>query len=306
MLVGYGAGTGNDLYLRLLARHIGKYIPGKPVMAPENMPGAGGIVMFNYLYNVAPRDGTLIAHPSRSLVTEPLYGNAQARYDAQKFGWLGSMNRDVALCTTWGKSGIKTIDDAKRREVAVGSTGSSAESNYFAKLLNATLGTKFKTVLGYADSGTVGIAMERGEIDGYCGFTWAAIKSARPSWIAQKQVNVLVQLSLNKHPELPDVPLIADLAPDEASRQIFTLAFGAQKMGRPVATTPDVPPERLDALRRAFDATMKDADFREDARRSGLEVEGPITGEEVDAVLRDIYATPKAIVQRFEAIRNEK
>src|SRR5215475_13266943 len=131
MLVGYGVGTGNDLYLRLLARHMGKYIPGKPVMAPENMPGAGGIVMFNYLYNVAPRDGTLIAHPSRSLVTEPLYGNAQARYDAQKFGWLGSMNRDVALCTTWGKSGIKTLDDAKRREVAVGSTGSSAESNFF-------------------------------------------------------------------------------------------------------------------------------------------------------------------------------
>jgi hypothetical protein len=160
--------------------------------------------MFNYLYNVAPRDGTLIAHPSRSLVTEPLYGNAQARYDAQKFGWLGSMNRDVALCTTWGKSGIRTIEDAKRREVAVGSTGASAESNYFAKLLNAVLGTKFKTVLGYADSAAVGIAMERGELDGYCGFTWAAIKSARPNWLENKQVNVLVQLSLNKHPELPE------------------------------------------------------------------------------------------------------
>jgi tripartite-type tricarboxylate transporter receptor subunit TctC len=306
MLVGYGAGTGNDLYLRLLARHIGKHIPGKPTMAPENMPGAGGIVMFNYLYNVAPRDGTLIAHPSRSLVTEPLYGNAQARYDAQKFGWLGSMNRDVALCTTWGKSGIRTIEDAKRREVAVGSTGASAESNYFAKLLNAVLGTKFKTVLGYADSAAVGIAMERGELDGYCGFTWAAIKSARPNWLENKQVNVLVQLSLNKHPELPDVPLIADLATDEASRQIFTLAFGAQKMGRPVSTTPGVPAERLDALRRAFDATMRDPDFREDAKRNGLEVEGPITGEEVDATLAEIYATPKAIVQKYEAIRNEK
>src|SRR5262245_56025222 len=180
MLVGYGVGTGNDLYLRLLARHIGKYIPGKPTMVPENMPGAGGIVMFNHLYNVAARDGTVLAHPSRSLVTEPLYGNAQARYDAQKFGWLGSMNRDVATCIAWGKSGVRTIEDAKRREVAVGSTGSSAESNYFAKLLNAVLGTKFKTVLGYPDSGAVGIAMERGEIDGYCSFTWAAIKSARP------------------------------------------------------------------------------------------------------------------------------
>jgi tripartite-type tricarboxylate transporter receptor subunit TctC len=306
MLVGYGVGTGNDLYLRLLARHIGRYIPGKPTMVPENMPGAGGIVMFNHLYNVAPRDGSVIAHPSRSLVTEPLYGNAQARYDALKFGWLGSINRDVATCITWGKSGIASIEDAKRREVAVGSTGASAESNYFPKLLNAVLGMRFKTVLGYPDSGAVGIAMERGELDGYCSFTWAAIKSARPNWLAHKQINVILQLSMAKHPELPDVPLVADLARDEASRQIFTLAFGAQKMGRPVATTPGVPPERLAALRQAFDTAMRDRDFQEDARRNGLEAEGPITGAEVDEVLRDIYATPKAIVRRSEAIRNER
>jgi len=306
MLVGYGAGTGNDLYLRLLARHLSKHIPGRPTLVPENMPGAGGIVMFNHLYNVAARDGTVIAHPSRSLVTEPLYGNAQARYDALKFGWLGSINRDVATCITWAKSGIATIDDAKRREVAVGSTGASAESNYFPKLLNAVLGTRFKTVLGYPDSGAVGIAMERGELDGYCSFTWAAIKSARPNWLEHKQINALLQLSMSKHPELPEVPLVADLVRDEPSRQLLTLAFGAQKMGRPVATTPGVPPERLEALRRAFDAAMKDPDFLDDARRSGLEAEGPITGAEVDATLRDIYATPKAVVQRYEAIRNER
>jgi tripartite-type tricarboxylate transporter receptor subunit TctC len=306
MLVGYGVGTGNDLYLRLLARHIGKHILGGPTMVPENMPGAGGIVMFNHLYNVAPRDGAVIAHPSRSLVTEPLYGNAQARYDALKFGWLGSINRDVATCITWSKSGIASIEDAKRREVAVGSTGASAESNYFPKLLNAVLGTRFKTVLGYPDSGAVGIAMERGELDGYCSFTWAAIKSARPNWLENKQINVILQLSMSKHPELPDVPLVADLARDEASRQIFTLAFGAQKMGRPVATTPGVPPERLAALRQAFDATMHDRDFQEDAKRNGLEADGPITGAEVDTVLRDIYATPKSIVQRYETIRNER
>lgn len=305
-LVGYGVGTGNDLYLRLLARHIGKYIPGKPTMVPENMPGAGGIVMFNHLYNVAPRDGTVIAHPSRSLVTEPLYGNAQARYDALQFGWLGSINRDVATCIVWTKSGITSIEDAKRREVAVGSTGASAESNYFPKLLNAVLGTRFKTVLGYPDSGAVGIAMERGELDGYCSFTWAAIKSARPNWLEHKQINVLLQLSMSKHPELPDVPLVADLARDEASRQILTLAFGAQKMGRPVATTPGVQPERLDALRRAFDAAMRDPDFLDDAKRNKLEVEGPITGEEVADTLRDIYATPEAIVQRYQAIRSER
>jgi len=306
MLVGYGVGTGNDLYLRLLARHLGKHIPGKPTLVPENMPGAGGIIMFNYLYNVAPRDGTVIAHPSRSLVTEPLYGNGQARYDAQRFGWLGSINRDVATCITWRNSGINTIDDAKRREVAVGSTGVSAESNFFPKVLNATLGTRFKTVLGYPDSGAVGIAMERGELDGYCSFTWAAIKSARPNWLTHGLINVILQLSINKHPELPDVPVVADLAKDEASRQLFALAFGAQKMGRPIATTPGVPAERLEALRHAFDATMADPDFRADAKRNGLESEGPIAGEEIDELLRAISATPRAIVQRFEAIRNEK
>jgi tripartite-type tricarboxylate transporter receptor subunit TctC len=303
MLVGYGVGTGNDLYLRLLARHIGKYIPGRPTMVPENMPGAGGIVMFNHLYNLAARDGTVIAHPSRSLVTEPLYGNEQARYDVSKFGWLGSLNRDVATCIAWGRSGVKSIDDAKRREVAVGSTGAAAESNYFAKLLNVTLGTRFKTVLGYPDSGAVGIAMERGELDGYCSFTWAAVKSARPNWIEQKQINVLLQLSMGKHPDLPDVPLVADLARDEATRQIFTLAFGAQKMGRPVATTPGVPPERLEALRQAFDATMADPDYLAEATARALHIER-VTGAELDAVLRRVYATPKEIVARVKEAVN--
>jgi tripartite-type tricarboxylate transporter receptor subunit TctC len=306
ILVGYGVGTGNDLYMRLLARHLGRHIPGRPTIVPRNMPGAGGIVMFNHLYNVAPRDGTVLAHPSRSLLTEPLYGNQQARYDARKFGWIGSMNRDVATCIAWRSRGINTIEDVKRREVAVGATGQAAESNYFPRLLNATLGTRFKTVLGYPDSGAVGIAMERGELDGYCGFTWAAIKSARPHWLEQRQINVLLQLSLAKHPELPDVPVISDLSRDEATRQIFMLAFGAQKSGRPVATTPGVPRERLDALRLAFDTTMADAEFRADAKRTGLEVEGPIGGEEVDDVVRDIYATPQAVVQRYNAIRSMK
>ena len=274
MLVGYGVGTGNDLYMRLLARHIGKHIPGRPTIVPENMPGAGSMVMMNYLYN-APRDGTAIGVPSRNLAVEPLLGNDQARYDALKFTWLGSMSRDVSTCITWHTSGIKTVEDATRRDVPVGATGAPADSNIFPKLLNAVLGTKFKTVLGYPDSAAVGIAMERREIDGYCSFTWSAIKSARPQWVAEKQINVVLQLSLSKHPELPDVPLIMDLANDDASRQMFALAFGTQKMGRPAAAPPGVPADRADALRQAFDATMADPEFLEDARRSALEVDGP-------------------------------
>jgi tripartite-type tricarboxylate transporter receptor subunit TctC len=306
MLVGYGVGTGNDLYMRLLARHIGKHIPGRPTIVPENMPGAGSMVMMNYLYNVAPRDGSAIGVPSRNLAVEPLLGNEQARYEALKFIWLGSMSRDVATCITWHTSGIKTVEDATRREVPVGATGAPADSNIFPKLLNAVLGTKFKTVLGYPDSAAVGIAMERREIDGYCSFTWSAIKSARPQWVAEKQINVVLQLSLSKHPELLSVPLIMDLARDEADRQIFALAFGTQKMGRPAAAPPGVPADRADALRQAFSATMADAEFLEDARRSAVEVDGPISGVEVDAILRQIYATPKDVIAKFETIRNEK
>ena len=161
-------------------------------------------------------------------------------------------------------------------------------------------------MLGYPDSAAVGIAMERREIDGYCSFTWSAIKSARPQWVAEKQINVVLQLSLSKHPELADVPLVMDLAKDEAARQMFALAFGTQKMGRPAAAPPGVPADRADALRQAFDATMADPEFLEDARRSVLEVDGPISGMEVDAILRQIYATPKNVIAKFEAIRNEK
>jgi tripartite-type tricarboxylate transporter receptor subunit TctC len=305
MLVGYGVGTGNDLYMRLLARHIGKHIPGRPTIVPENMPGAGSMVMMNYLYNIAARDGTVIGVPSRNLAVEPLLGNEQARYEALKFNWLGSMSRDVSTCITWHTSGINTILDATRRDVPVGATGAPADSNIFPKLLNAVLGTKFKTVLGYPDSAAVGVAMERREIDGYCSFTWSAIKSARPQWVADKQINVLLQLSLSKHPELPDVPLVMDLAKDEASRQIFALAFGTQKMGRPAAAPPGIPADRADALRQAFDATMADPEFLEDSRRSVLEVDGPISGEEVDAILKRIYATSKDLIAKFEAIRTE-
>jgi tripartite-type tricarboxylate transporter receptor subunit TctC len=304
MLVGYGIGTGNDVYMRLLARHLGKNIPGQPTIMPENMPGAGSMVMMNYLYNVAPHDGTVIGVPSRNLALEPLLGNEQARYDALKFVWIGSMTREVSTCITWHTSGVNTIEDAKRREVTVGATGAPADSNIFPKLLDAFLGTKFKTVLGYPDSAAVGLAMERRELDGYCSFTWSAIKSARPQWVAEKKIHLLLQLSLSPHPELAGVPLVMDLAKDEASRQVFALAFGTQKMGRPVAAPPDVPLDRVQALRQAFDATMADPEFRDDAARGGLELDSPISSREVTDILEQIYATPKSLVARFKSIRD--
>jgi tripartite-type tricarboxylate transporter receptor subunit TctC len=230
-----------------------------------------------------------------------LFGNENAKFEARKYSWIGSMSRDASLCFTWHTSDIKTIDDAKKREVLVGSSGVNGSSHQFPMLLNALIGTKFKPLLGYVDSAGVGLAMERGELEGYCSFTWGSIKSARPKWIEDKQIRILLQLTLTKHPELADVPMVLDLAQDEASRQAFTLVFADQEMGRPVAGPPDVPPERLAALREAFDATMADPEFRADASQMKIDID-PIDGKAVERVLDRLYATPKSVIDRVSAI----
>lgn len=201
------------------------------------------------------------------------------------------------------KSGIRSLDDATKREVLVGSTGYAADSNIFPLLINETLGTRFKPVLGYADSGAVGIAMEQGELDGYCSFTVSALKSARPQWLQQNQVNIIIQLALSTHPELRDVPVIFDLAKDRQTREMLRFAFAAQEMGRPVVGPPGMPNERLEALRDAFWATMKDPEFLEDARRTGLEVLDPLPGEAVTRIVQQLYATSPNIVMRVRDIR---
>ena len=302
ILIGYGPGTGYDVYGRVLGRHLATHLPGAPNILPQNMPGAASLTMVNHLYNVAPRDGTAIAVPARNLFVEPLYGNDQARFEARKFSWIGSISQDVATCFTWHNTGIATIADAQAREVLVGATGPLSGSYQSPLILNAVLGTKFKVITGYADSGEIGLAMERGELEGYCSFTWGSIKSARPQWIEQKQINLILQMTLRKHPELPTVPSVMDLAKDDEARQLLTLVYADQEMGRPVAGPPDIPADRLAALRLAFDATMADAAFRDDAKRSAIDIE-PIDGAAVEQIVAKLYATPKAIIDKVVAIR---
>jgi tripartite-type tricarboxylate transporter receptor subunit TctC len=306
ILIGYGPGTGDDLYARTLGRFMAKHIPGNPEIVPQNMPGAGGMTMLNNLYNSAARDGTYIGLVRRNLLAEPLYGTEQAKFDALKFTWLGSMGQETALCSTWRTSGIKTIDDAKSHEVLVGSTGQASGSYQFPILLNAIFGTRFKPLLGYPDSGAIGLAMERGEIQGYCSFTLSAIKSARPQWLSEKQINILAQLTTRKNPELPDVPLIMDMTDDPIAKAAMTLVFADQEIGRPVAGPPDIPKERADALRAAFMATMKDPAFLEEAKRSSMDIDGPIDGPAVETVLKAIYASPPAAIEKVLAIRKTK
>lgn len=305
-VVGYGPGTGNDLYMRAVQRHLGEHLPGRPTIIPVNRPGAASLTMLNAIANAAAADGTVIGMPSRNLVTEPLLGNDQARFDATRLSWIGSITKDVSVCLAWHKSGIASLGDAAKRDVLVGSTGYVADSNVFPLLINETAGTRFKPVLGYADSGIVGIAMEQGELDGYCGFTVSALKSARPQWLELRQVNILVQLALSSHPELRNIPVILDLIKDQAARQMLAFAFGAQEMGRPVVAPPGVPEDVLTALRSGFQATMNDPAFLQDAGRSGLEILDPLSGQEVTRIVQRLYATPPEVIRRYRDIRERR
>lgn len=306
LVIGYGPGTGYDIYMRLLARHLGAHIPGNPVIVPEYMPGAASLTMTNYLYNVAPRDGSVIGLPERNLLVEPLFGNSLAKFDVLKFSWLGSMSRTTALCFTWYTSGIRTLEDAEARKVLLGSTGPSSPTTIFPRLLNKLFGTQFEPLVGYPDSGAIGIAMANGEVQGYCGFTLAAIKSARPDWLTEKKINILEQLTLTPSAELGDTPLIMDLAKDDATRQALTVAFADQEIGFAVAAPPEVPADRVKALRTALEQTLKDAEFLSEAKQMSIDIVDPIDGDAIMAIVRQIYTTPPGVVEMVRAIREGK
>jgi tripartite-type tricarboxylate transporter receptor subunit TctC len=287
-------------------RHIGKHIPGNPNVLPENMPGAGGMVMTNYLYNVAARDGSAIGLPSRNLLTDPLYGNDLAKFDALKFNWIGSVSSDISTCLGWRAAGATSAEVAQQREIKLGGNGPLTDSAIFPRLMNALIGTKFKIYNGYVDSGAVGLAMEQGEVEGYCSFTLASVRSSRPQWLTKNQVAIMFQMGLEKHRDLPDVPNALDMAKDEASRQAMMLVFGAGKMGRPVAAPPGVPADRVAVLRKAFDETMQDPEFLAEAKKLNIDIDGPSDGAAVEALLKQLYATPKEVVDRVIELRNRQ
>lgn len=304
ILVGYGPGTGYDVYARVLGRHIARFLPGQPTVVIQNMPGAASLTMTNYLYNVAPRDGSAIGLPARGLLIEPVFGNDNARYDGRKFTWIGSMSREVATCLAWATTGITRIEDVQKKEMLIGATGNVSPSFLFPQIMNTMIGTKFKIVPGYPDSAAVGIAMERGELDGYCSFSWGSLKSARKDWLDNKRINIMAQLSVEKNPELADVPSIMDYAKDDATRQTFELIFADQEMARPVGGPPGIPADRTAALRTAFMATIKDKEYAVDAEKSGIDVD-PIDGPAVAAILDRLYKTSPKVVETVKKIRGE-
>jgi tripartite-type tricarboxylate transporter receptor subunit TctC len=299
--IGYSVGGGYDLYARLLARHLGDHIPGHPTIVPKNMPGAASLRLANYLYAAAPRDGTVIGAISRGAAFDPLLNEKGAQFDASKFSWIGSANNEVSVCVALQSSGITSFDDVLKKPLTIGSTGVGDDTYQFPALMNAELGTKFKMVTGYPGGNDITLALERGEVQGRCGWSWSSIVATHKDWIASKKVLVLVQMSLSKHPDLPDVPLIMDLAKTPEQRQIFKLIFARQVMGRPFAAPPGVPVDRVATLRAAFGETIKDKAFLDDAAKGKFEINA-VGGEELDALVKEVYRTPADVTKKAAAI----
>ncbi|HEU4359591.1 MAG TPA: tripartite tricarboxylate transporter substrate-binding protein [Xanthobacteraceae bacterium] len=294
LYIGYSAGGGYDVYARALARHMGRFIPGDPTIVPKNMPGAGSLVLANWLYNVAPKDGSAFGMIGRGTAFDPLLGSTKAQFDAAKFNWIGSMNDEVSVCVAWHTSGIAKLQDVTQKELTVGGTGPAADTDQFPKVLNATIHTKFKIIPGYPGGNDIDLAMERGEVMGRCGWSWSSVVATHKRWIDDKKINILVQLSLTKHADLPNVPLVMDFAKTDEERQIFKLVFARQPMGRPFLAPPGVPADRTATLRKAFMDAMKDPGFLAEAEKMQLEID-PVSGDAVQAIVRDVYQTPKSI-----------
>jgi tripartite-type tricarboxylate transporter receptor subunit TctC len=301
LYIGYSVGGGYDLYARILARHMSKHIPGNPNVLPKNMEGAGSLRLANWLYNVGPKDGSAFGIIGRGTGFDPLLGNRAAQFDASKFTWIGSANNEVSVCVAWHTSGITKFEDLLKKELVVGGTSTSADTDQFPRIANGVLGTRMRVITGYPGGTEVGLAMERGEVQGRCGWSWSTVKSTHLAWHEQKKIHLLVQLALGKHPELPDVPLIVDLAKTEEQRQILKLIFARQVMGRPFLAPPGVPAERTAILRKAFMATMADKDFLRDAEKAQLEIT-PVAGEQIEALVKEIHATPPDIAQKAGAL----
>jgi tripartite-type tricarboxylate transporter receptor subunit TctC len=300
LIVGYSSGGGYDTYARLLARHMGKHIPGTPQIVVQNMPGAGSLRSANFLFNVAPKDGTTFATFGRGLAVEPLIGASPTQFDGTKFTWIGSGTEEAAVVVTWHTKGIKTWADMTSKPFAVGGEGTGSDPDVYALLLKNVFGVKLRLVSGYPGTAEMALAIERSEIDGRASWSWSSLKSFKPDWIADKKVNVPVQLNLNKSPDLPDTPLITDFISSERQRQIVRLVLSRQTMGRPFAAPPGIPEDRKAALRKAFDDTMKDPEFIAETKARGQEV-NPVSGADLEKLVNELYATPKDVIAETKA-----
>jgi tripartite-type tricarboxylate transporter receptor subunit TctC len=300
LIIGYSSGGTYDLYARLVARHLGQHIPGKPLIVPRNMPGAGSRAAATSIGTVVPRDGTVLATADQLLALQQAAGDKRVNFDTTKFIYIGNPNAENNTTATWHASGIKSIEDAKRREVTMGATGGSTSSQY-PKAMNALLGTRFKIIIGYPGGNDINLAMERGEVEGRGSNSWASWKATRPQWLAENKLNILVQIGLRKAPDLPNVPLLMELAANEPDRTLLRQLSAPTLIGRPIFTTPEVPPERVAALRKAFDAMLRDPEFIAHAKKENFDLDS-VPGEALQKLVSEIVAMPRQQAERLKKI----
>src|SRR3954453_6886323 len=298
-VIGYPPGGSNDIWGRLIAHHIGKHIPGKPVVVPKNTPGAGSFLAINQVYAVAPKDGTVIAIGAPTAVLDEKLGSQGVRFKTAELNWIGRVDSLINIVFTWNTSPVKTVDDAFKTEAKLSGTGGGSTVSIYPTVMNRVLGTKFKLIMGYKGSNDAQLAVERGEVEGHS-TSWTAVKVAHQDWRPDKKINILVQFSIKKHPELRDVPTVVELARNDEERQVLSAVVNAAEVGTSFFTSPNVSKDRVDTLRRAFDATMKDPEFLAEAHKTQLTV-GPLPGEELQKLVANVAAISPAILEKVRA-----
>jgi tripartite-type tricarboxylate transporter receptor subunit TctC len=298
--IGYPTGGSNDAYGRLLARHIGRHIPGMPAVVPRNTPGAGSFLAVNRVANTAPKDGTVIALGAPTMALDERLGSQGVRFKTADLNWVGRIDSLINIVMMWHTSKVKSIADAQRIESTLSGTGAGSTVSIYPTVLNNVIGTKFKLVMGYRGSNEAMLAMERGEVEGHS-TAWAAVKVAKPDWIRDKTVSIIVQFALKRHPELPDVPTAVELARNDEERQVLATVLNASEVGTAFFTTPGIAADRLAALRRAFDATMTDPEFLAEAEKIRLGV-SPMTGEELQKLVAQVSGLSPALLEKVRAV----
>jgi tripartite-type tricarboxylate transporter receptor subunit TctC len=294
IVIAFSPGGGYDLYARLLARYIGKYIPGNPTVVPQNMPGAGSLKAAKYLYEIAPKDGTVFGIFSRSMPLSPVFGLAGADFDSRNFTWLGSMAKDVTLCITSDSSGIKTWDDALKKDFTVGGEGRGSDPDIFANVISVTFHAKDKLVTGYPGTADIILAVQRNELSGFCGVSYSSVVGRWNDQLKRGDLHIILQGGLEKDPALPNVPNMLDFAGDQRQKTLLQLILAPQAMARPFTAPPGVPAERAKILRDAFEAALKDPELLAEANKLQINIE-PMSATEIGSLLDELYRAPKDI-----------
>jgi tripartite-type tricarboxylate transporter receptor subunit TctC len=300
IIVGYPPGAAYDVYARALSRHMGKHLAGSPAIGVQNMPGAGSLAAANFLYNTAPKDGSVIGMFSRGVAVQPLFDPDGVRFDPLKFNWIGSPSSDVSFALAWHLSPVKTFQDMISKGMTMAASGPGADATVFPNVLNAMLGTRIKILTGYQGAADSLLAVERGEVDGTAGISWSTLASSRPEWLHNGKVSFLIQLATRGRDDLKDVPLVTSLAKTETDRRVLELIFSRQTMAYPFAAPPGVAPARVDALRRAFNETISDSAYIDEAKRLGMSV-NLVTGQEIQEIITQAFLAPPEIIEKARA-----